>query len=448
MRALPLVLALVLLVPAAAADHPGSNKGLAGLVKDLSAADPLAYNLVHHLPTVEAKFARWESEWPDLVERRTLGKTTLGHPLLNVRITDETVPFDAAPLSTGQKLRVYLDGGHHGNEFLGVELVMYYLEDLLAKAAEGDAATLELLRTTEIHATPIVNVEGNFHDSRKNSRLVDPNRNYDFHWGEEGSSGLLAHPTYRGPAAESEPEVKANADFQREIRPDMVVTMHTGIAEFYWPWGWTHEVSPDDAFFTSLEKPFEEATNGRVDAMQGAELYIVSGASDDWAYGVLGAPGFTYEVHEDQNLPVYGQPIPEIIRDQLAGLDFVVRNVTRMGAWLEAVQDGNGTWMLDNQGWGVGVNVTLLPRGGGEPVPLGVEVPPYGGRVALPGGPEAYEGWSYPVLLINATKTRTHSFGDVSTAAAEGAAPVPGPAAGLVGLAVVAVALALRRRAA
>ena len=430
------------LAPAALADHPGSNKGLAGLVSPQRLLEgPLETSLVHRLPTVDAKFALWEAEYPDFVERATIGKTSSGQPLLNVRVTDERVA--QPPLSTGEKLKVYLDGGHHGNEFLGVELVMYYLEDLLTKAAEGDNATLDFLARTEIHATPIINVDGNFGDTRKNVHQVDVNRNYDFHWGEEGAGETVADLTYRGPAPESEGEVKANSDFQRALRPDMVVTMHTGIAEFYWPWGWTHDVSPDDAFFTSLEKPFEDATNGRVDAMQGAELYIVSGASDDWAYGVLGAPGFTFEVHEDQFIPVYGQPIPSIIQDQLNGLDFVVRNVSRMGAWVEAVQTPEG-WALENQGWGVAVNVTLLGPDGAS-TPLAGAIPP-GGRVPFPGPAESYSGWSYPVLLINTTKVRTHSFETLSTAAASEGAKVPGAGVTLVALAAVGAVLVLRRR--
>ena len=430
------------LAPAAEAHHPGSNKGLAGLLGPrLLLENPLETSLVHRLPTVDAKFARWEAEFPDFVERATIGKTSSGQPLLNVRVTDERVA--TPPLSTGEKLKVYLDGGHHGNEFLGVELVMYYLEDLLTKAAEGDAATLDFLARTEIHATPIINVDGNFADTRKNHRQVDVNRNYDFHWGEDGASDFVGDFTYRGPAPESEAEVKANADFQRALRPDIVVTMHTGIAEFYWPWGWTHDPSPDDAMFTSLEKPFEDATNGRVDAMQGAELYIVSGASDDWAYGVLGAPGFTYEVHEDQFIPVYGETIPAVIQDQLNGLDFIVRNVSRIGAWVEAVPTAEG-WVLENQGWGNATNVTLLPRAGGAPLALPEGIP-VGGRVAFDA--DAYGGWSYNVLHVNTTKVRTHSMDAVLTAgAAEGDAKVPAPGPALVAVALVGALLALRRR--
>lgn len=438
-----LLVALLCAAPLAAADHPGSNRGLRGLLGlPLDAEAPLETNLVHRLPTVDAKMSAWEAAFPDLVERRTIGATSTGLPLYNVRVTDERVAFDEAPLSTGQKLRVYLDGGHHGNEYLGVELVMYYLEDVLGKAAAGDAATLDYLSKVEIYATPIVNPAGNFADTRKNANLVDVNRNYDFHWGEEGASASIADFTYRGPAAESEPEVKANADFQREIRPDIVVTMHTGVAEFYWPWGWTHDPSPDDALFTSMEGPFENATNGRVDAMQGAELYIVSGASDDWAYGTLGAPGFTFEVHEDQFIPVYGEPIPAVISDQLAGLDFVVGNVRQIGAWVE-LREVDGAWVAVNEGWGVATNVTI-ESGGRTYV---IERLERNETAALPFALEAGATWRYPALQINATKVREHALDpSVEAASIDPGAAVPGPGFALGALAAVGAALALRRR--
>ena len=440
--ALALVTALLLALPVAAADHPGSNKGLKGLLPLGVLDGPLDYNLVHRLPTVDAKFAAWEAEYPELVERATIGTTSSGHPLYNIRVTDETVPYDAPPMSADAKHRVYLDGGHHGNEFLGVELVMYYLEDILTKASGGDAEVLAFLATTEIYATPIINVDGNFLDSRKNLNQVDPNRNYDFMWGgDEGSSGEITAGTYRGPEPFSEAETRSNADFQAKIRPDIVVTMHTGIAEFYWPWGWTHDPSPDDEMFVSLEKPFEDATNGRVDAMQGAELYIVTGASDDWAYGVLGASGFTFEVHEDQFIPAYGQPIPDMIAEQLAGLEFIIRNVQRIGAHVEMTET-NGTWVATNVGWGAATNVTI---NSGDQRTLIEHIAP-GESVELSFALDGGATWSYPILLINTSKMRTHTLDAPLEAASAGEpSPVPGPGLALVALGVVG-AIVLRRR--
>lgn len=432
LRLLGVSAALLLLLgaPAATAHHPGSNHGLALL-------DPLGLDaLVHRLPDVQADFADFEARWPDRVGRFVMGQTGSGFPLEGIVVTDESIAYDQAELATGTKLRVYLDGGHHGNEFLGVELVMYYLKDLLGQADGGDEATLRFLRETEVYAVPIINVDGNFLDTRKNSAQVDVNRNYDFQWGGPGSGDSPADMNYRGPTPASEAEVLANQEFGAQIRPDVWVTMHTGVAEFYWPWGWTEGQAPDWEFFESIEAPFEAATNGRVDAMQAAELYLAAGATDDWAYGVLGVPGHTFEVHEDQFVPVYGESIPVAIEEQLAGLDWVVRNVKVWGAWLEAIPSGEGTLTLRNDGWNRAANVTV----GGEPVG---DIPA-GGSLTLPWDGAATEV-AYQQMVIQTSKVRT-----VPVAASGAALAAENESPGLAAVAVLAaLALALvasRRR--
>lgn len=420
-------LLMITLAPAATAHHPGSVQGLAHF-QALGVE-----NLVHRLPDVQQAFADWETQWPDRVERRAIGLTSSGFPLEGIRITDEAIAFDEAGTATGQKLRVYLDGGHHGNEFLGVDLVMYYLRGILQKAGDGDAATQRFLQQTEVWAVPIINVDGNTLDTRKNSNLVDPNRNYDFEWGTVGASDFILDATYRGPAPGSEAEVRANMAFATEIRPDLWITAHTGVAEFYWPWGWTNEKAPDWEFFESLEGPFENATNGRVDAMQSAELYLASGATDDWGYAVLGVPTHTYEVHEDQFVPVYGDPISDVIADQLAGLDFMVRNVQHMGAWLEVSGDG-GQRIIRNTGWGVARNATL----GGMVLP---DIPP-GGELTVE-APGAATELRYRPLLVTSSKERSVAV----TGAAPGPVEVAPGIAGLFMVALAFAAVARRRRA-
>ncbi|MEK6975691.1 MAG: M14 family zinc carboxypeptidase [Candidatus Thermoplasmatota archaeon] len=422
-------LTVVVLAPAAAADHPGSNHGLQAFA---TLADPLGLDaMVHRLPDVQNDFAAWEAAYPDFVSRYTIGATSSGFPLEGILVTDESVPFDGAALATGQKLRVYLDGGHHGNEFLGVELAMYYLEDLLNKADAGDQAVVQFLKETEVYAVPIINVDGNFLDTRKNSAQVDVNRNYDFQFGGPGSGASVTDQNYRGPSPGSEAEVRANMEFGAEIRPDVWVTMHTGVAEFYWPWGWTHDKSPDDWFFSKLEAPFENATNGRVDAMMAAELYLAAGATDDWAYGVLGIPGHTFEVHEDQFIPVYGEGIPVAIEDQLAGLDFVVKNVKVWGAWLEATPATDGL-QLTNLGWNNATGVKL----DGEPL---ADIPA-GASVVVPWDGDATV--DYQQMLINTSKVRTLHVTSQDAGPAENEAPATGA---LLALAALAVALARRR---
>ncbi|MGB1697118.1 MAG: M14 family zinc carboxypeptidase [Thermoplasmatota archaeon] len=408
------LLCALLLAPAALADHPGVEQGLV-------MQEPLVANLVHRLPDVQNTFADWESQHPGLVERMQIGASTLGLPLETIRLTDETVTKD--------KTRVYLDGGHHGNEYLGVELVMYYLESLLEDPG--------FLATHEVYATPMINPEGNTLDTRKNGNQVDVNRNYGFMWGGGGSSDLLLDFNYRGEAPFSEPEVLANAEFGRDIHPDLWITMHTGVAEFYWPWGWTQNPAPDAAFFESLEEPFESATNGNVQAMQSAELYIAAGATDDWAYAELGIPAFTYEVHEDQFVPIYGQAVSSLIQDQLNGLDLLVKNAAKIGGLADLHVIG-GDFHVYNAGWGPMYNVTV--RAGEETLFL----PALGAdeMYEFDGLPAENITVTYQSLAIETAPMRTASFTADSIEPSAESEESPGFA---VLFAVVALALLTRR---
>lgn len=54
---------------------------------------------------------------------------------------------------------------------------------------------------------------------------TDPNRNCDANYGGEGSSNISCADTYRGPFVESEPEVKAFADFTRSHLGKIMVSI-------------------------------------------------------------------------------------------------------------------------------------------------------------------------------------------------------------------------------
>lgn len=433
MKRVALLLLLLLLAPLAEAHHPGSNQGL-------SRYEPLTANLVHRLPDVQSSFEEWDAMYPDLVDRQVTGTTgVLNLPLETIRITDESVPFDNATNPTGNKLRIYLDGGHHGNEFLGVDLVMYYLEEVLNRAGEPETAAF--LQEHELWATPLVNPEGNLLDTRKNANQVDVNRNYGYEWGGPGSDAEIWSFNYRGEAPFSEPEVLANAEFARSIMPDLWITMHTGVAEFYWPWGWTYDKAPDWEFFESLEAPFEAATNGRIDAMMAAELYLAAGATDDWGYGQLGVPTHTYEVHEDAFVPVYGLGVPSEIQDQLNGLDWLVRNTYSMGAMLVPHQMGPN-FHISNNGWGRAENVTVSWPGGGTVID---RVAP-GQMIEFNPAPAGEFTVEWSQLLIHApeAKTRTAAFVMEDFGAEADAVPTPAPA--LILAVALAVFAAIRRR--
>lgn len=437
MRALPAAVLLLLLAPSAAAQLPLPIP-----------ANPLAGDLLVHRNTdVEARMDGWAAEFPEFVTVASAGQSTLGLDLWLVTLQHP---------NASEPWRIYLDGGHHGNEYFGTEFVMAYLGILVEGYRSGDAAVLAFLQQHAVQAMPIVNPEGNAMDTRKNSRQVDLNRNYPFQWGGEGSGGEPTAGNYRGEGPASEPETQANIAAQEAWRPDVLVTMHTGIAEMYWPWSYTADPSPDDALWKRLEAPFEEASNGRLDAMQGAELYLTAGSSDDFAYATFGIPAFTIEVHEDQFTPVYPGGIGPEMADQLLGVAWLLEHTRHLGANLQveafAIEGGTARLALRNVGWGnaSGVQLTVFR----DDVPLQTltfDVPAEGEFTATVQGVGDGRGLAvegrYPRLLLNTSQVRTFTATPLEGRGSGGPlAPTPGVEAALLVAAAVAVAGLGRRR--
>ncbi len=327
--------------------------------------------LVHRNHEVEAALKALATAKPDLVTYGTHGSSFLGFPIHDACLSAR--PTDAE----GRGFNVYLDGGHHGNEFLGVEFVMmmtYYLVDNYGR----DDAVTHLLDNGKVCVTPIVNPDGNYLDTRKNGNQVDINRNYPYEFGLKGASDNPAAPNYHGAAPLSEPETRANVEFAASVMPDLWVTMHTGIKEMYWPWSYTNSPPPDAAFFERLEAPFEEASRGSLDAMQSAELYIAMGDTEDYGYGALGIPSFVIETHGDQFQVAYLDGTFQELLDQFEGLKWLVMNVEKMGANVHVhdhvpegdspvklTQDSASFW-LHNKGFGDATNVSLVLSRGNE----------------------------------------------------------------------------------
>lgn len=114
---------------------------------------------------------------------------------------------------------------------------------------------------------------------------VDPNRNWDFHWGEgPTSSSDACTDDFRGPRAFSEPETKAMADFilTRKDQIKIYLTLHSYSQMWLVPWGYKNE-KPKDYYdmYILAEKGVEalEAVRG-TDYLLGTAaelLYTASG---------------------------------------------------------------------------------------------------------------------------------------------------------------------------
>ena len=117
---------------------------------------------------------------------------------------------------------VYIDGGHHGNEYLGTALAYLTAKFYINEWAAGNQEAIDVLQNTELHIL-MLNPDGNDIDTRWNINQVDLNRNYDHYWN--------TCPTTQ-PSAAGLQRVRDHAQLGLHERlrqhADLYVTMHTG----------------------------------------------------------------------------------------------------------------------------------------------------------------------------------------------------------------------------
>jgi len=154
------------------------------------------------------------------------------------------------------------------------------------------------------YVVPVVNPDGYLYTWqstsnrlwRKNRRQnaggtygVDLNRNWDDHWGGEGSSGTPSSDTYRGTAPFSEPETKAVSAYVLANVPFAgYIDFHSYSQLVLRPYGWTTALPPDSAVQKLVGDQISaqiRANSGKVYTSEPAhQLYFTAGTADDWGY--------------------------------------------------------------------------------------------------------------------------------------------------------------------
>ena len=135
-RAAALVLFVMVVVgggaPAASAQQPG-------ILQD---------HWYHSYATLTVDLQAWEDDYPEVVRLTSAGTTLHGRQQWVLQISDWSVEnkSDGSP-----KEKVYIDGGHHGNEHLGTELAFLTAEFYIEGWGGGDTEVIGVLQSTEIH---------------------------------------------------------------------------------------------------------------------------------------------------------------------------------------------------------------------------------------------------------------------------------------------------------
>ena len=325
-------------------------------VPGASAVDPVHQYKFHNHEDLTYDLHQWLDEYPHIMELSSIGTSYLPignpHELWNVHLTN----FQE---NRNRELpEIYLDGGHHGNEYCGSEITILVIQYLLENYGTDPDATY-IIDNSHVYITPMINPDGIDLDTRYNSRQVDLNRNYPYEWASGSTHGS-------GPA--SEREVAANIAFMEKHDFDLYLTGHTGIVYLIYPWGYTRDPSPDDSLFKKVEEEVEAQWDIPTEQSSVA-LYVARGTGKDYGYAVNHAPSWTFEVDDEQFVPVSGeaisqrlQPIFEcymfLMKEAISGKWWPRVNVTGLKVKDESGDGFTAQFVINNTGYVDVVNGT------------------------------------------------------------------------------------------
>ncbi|MGP3633648.1 M14 family metallopeptidase [Streptomyces sp. 24-1644] len=277
---------------------------------------PSADSRYHNYAEMNTEINQRLQQYPGIMSKRVIGKTYQGRDIIAIKVSDNVATDENEP-------EVLFTHHQHAREHLTVEMALYLLRELGA-GYDSDSRITNAVNGRELWIVPDLNPDGGEYDIasgsyrswRKNRQPnagssyvgTDMNRNWNFKWGCcGGSSGSTSSETYRGPSAESAPEVKVVADFVRsrvvggkqQIRAG--IDFHTYSELILWPFGYTSaDTAPGltqddrDAFATVGRKM--AAGNGYTPE-QSSDLYITDGSIDDWLWGNQKIFGYTFEMY-------------------------------------------------------------------------------------------------------------------------------------------------------
>ncbi len=282
--------------------------------------DPDA-GLYHTYAELTAALDSLASDNDDFAQKSSIGQSIEGRELWAIKISDNVDVDEDEP-------NVVLMGAHHAREWISVEVPLMIAEFLIEQYP-NDPGIKTLVDGAQIWIVPMVNPDGHQYAVtqdrlwRKNRRNngngsfgVDLNRNYSYQWGGPGSSGDTYSEIYRGPAPFSEPETQACRDFLQSVQPKALISYHNFSQLVLFPWSYTDDAAPDKALLEGLAVGMADlikSVHGRTYVPeQGSELYLSSGDTTDWLYGLFGAPAFTIELRPKSVVPGFQLPESEI----------------------------------------------------------------------------------------------------------------------------------------
>ncbi|CAF2527240.1 unnamed protein product [Rotaria sp. Silwood2] len=204
---------------------------------------------------------------------------------------------------------IIMDCGIHAREFISPSTCLYMIDKLIDEVNNRRPSILSIFN---IYIIPLLNPDGYeyaqterrmwrknrspnsyYYGLNPNCMGVDLNRNFGYHWMENGASTNPCSETYAGPRPDSELETQSLQKFIKKSsqRWDAYLTFHSYGQYWIYPWGFALHM-PDD--YIELKRKAQigsealKRVNGTSYKIGSAAnlLYESAGGSDDWAKGV------------------------------------------------------------------------------------------------------------------------------------------------------------------
>jgi len=239
-----------------------------------------------------------EAHYPDIAKVETVGLSESGRVIKTLIISDyPDTQAEGEPA-------VRLTGGIHGNEMMGVELLIRFIEYLTSNYG-NDSAVTDLVNNRYICIIPVLNPDGLARNRRYNDNDVDLNRNFNDagnHW-TSGSS--------HGTSPFSELETQVLRDYSVTKNFNLSITYHVGAVLVNMPFDYAveSEETPEDynlvkefatAYTTTgtfLSNPDLYVSTYMIDGtINGGNWYVITGSLQDWSYTQTGCLDLTIEV--------------------------------------------------------------------------------------------------------------------------------------------------------
>ncbi|POI23771.1 hypothetical protein CIB84_012481, partial [Bambusicola thoracicus] len=210
---------------------------------------------------------------------------------------------------------IWIDTGIHSREWVTQASGIWFAKKIVQEQNEGLANILDQM---DIFLEIVTNPDG-FAFTHTSNRMwrktrskrsgslcvgVDPNRNWDAGFGGSGASSNPCSETYRGPYANSEPEVKAIVDFVKNHgNIKAFISIHSYSQLLLYPYGYTTTAVPDKEELHQVAKEAVAAlsslygTNYKYGSII-TTIYQASGGTIDWTYNQGIKYSFTFELRD------------------------------------------------------------------------------------------------------------------------------------------------------